>query len=44
MVGNSVKMAKATTTNKAHDRVLIAPLAMAYKGYDVVVRNECLRS
>lgn len=44
MVGHSVEMAKATTTNKAHDRLLIAALAMAYTGYDVIVRNESLRS
>lgn len=43
MVGHSVEMAKATTTNKAHDRLLIAALAMAYTGYDVIVRNESLR-
>ena len=44
MVGHSVEMAKATTTSKAHDRLLIAALAMAYTGYDVIVRNESLRS
>ena len=44
MIGHSVEMAKATTTNKAHDRLLIAALAMAYTGYDVIVRNESLRS
>ena len=44
MVGHSVEMANATTTNKAHDRLLIAALAMAYTGYDVIVRNESLRS
>ena len=43
MVGHSVEMAKATTTKKAHDRLLIAALAMAYTGYDVIVRNESLR-
>lgn len=43
MVGHSVEMAKATTTSKAHDRLLIATLAMAYTGYDVIVRNESLR-
>ena len=43
MIGHSVEMAKATTTNKAHDRLLIAALAMAYTGYDVIVRNESLR-
>ena len=43
MVGHSVEMAKATTTSKAHDRLLIAALAMAYTGYDVIVRNESLR-
>ena len=43
MVGHSVEMAKATTTIKAHDRLLIAALAMAYTGYDVIVRNESLR-
>ena len=43
MVGHSVEMAKATTTNKAHDRLLIAALAMAYTGHDVIVKNESLR-
>ena len=43
MVGHSVEMAKATTTSKAHDRLLIAALAMAYTGHDVLVRNESLR-
>ena len=43
MIGHSVEMAKATTTKKAHDRLLIAALAMAYTGYDVIVRNESLR-
>ena len=43
MIGHSVEMAKATTTSKAHDRLLIAALAMAYTGYDVIVRNESLR-
>lgn len=43
MVGHSVEMARATTTSKAHDRLLIAALAMAYTGYDVIVRNESLR-
>ena len=43
MVGHSVEMAKATTTSKAHDRLLIAALAMAYTGHDVIVRNESLR-
>lgn len=43
MVGHSVEMANATTTSKAHDRLLIAALAMAYTGYDVIVRNESLR-
>ena len=43
MVGHSVEMAKATTTSKAHDRLLIAALAMAYTGYDVIVRNESLK-
>lgn len=43
MVGHSVEMANATTTSKAHDRLLIAALAMAYTGYDIIVRNESLR-
>ncbi len=43
MVGHSVEMANATITIKAHDRLLIAALAMAYTGYDVIVRNESLR-
>ena len=43
MVGHSVEMAKATTTSKAHDRLLIAALAMAYTGHDVIVKNESLR-
>lgn len=43
MVGHSIEMANATTTSKAHDRLLIAALAMAYTGYDVIVRNESLR-
>lgn len=43
MVGHSVEMASATTTSKAHDRLLIAALAMAYTGHDVIVRNESLR-
>ena len=43
MVGHSVEMAKATTTSKAHDRLLIAALEMAYTGHDVIVRNESLR-
>ena len=43
MVGHSVEMANATTTSKAHDRLLIAALAMAYTGHDVIVKNESLR-
>ena len=43
MVGHSVEMANATTTSKAHYRLLIAALAMAYTGHDVIVRNESLR-
>ena len=43
MVGHSVEMANATTTSKAHDRLLIAALVMAYTGHDVIVRNESLR-
>lgn len=43
MVGHSVEMANATTTSKAHDRLLIAALAMAYTGHDIIVRNESLR-
>ena len=43
MVGHSIEMANATTTSKAHDRLLIAALAMAYTGHDVIVRNESLR-
>ena len=43
MVGHSIEMANATTTSKAHDRLLIAALAMAYTGYDVIVKNESLR-
>lgn len=43
IVGHSVEMANATTTSKAHDRLLIAALAMAYTGHDVIVRNESLR-
>ena len=44
IVGHSVEMANATTTSKAHDRLLIAALAMAYTGHDVIVRNESLRN
>ena len=43
MVGHSVEMANSTITSKAHDRLLIAALAMAYTGYDIIVRNESLR-
>lgn len=43
IVGHSVEMANATTTSKAHDRLLIAALAMAYTGHDVIVKNESLR-
>ena len=43
MVGHSVEMANSTITSKAHDRLLIAALAMAYTGHDVIVRNESLR-
>lgn len=43
IVGHSVEMANATTTSKAHDRLLISALAMAYTGHDVIVRNESLR-
>ena len=43
MVGHSVEMANSTITSKAHDRLLIAALAMAYTGHDIVVRNESLR-
>lgn len=42
MVGHSVEMANSTITSKAHDRLLIAALAMAYTGHDVIVRNESL--
>ena len=43
IVGHSVEMAKATTTDKAHDRLLIAALAMAYTGHDIIVKNESLK-
>lgn len=43
MVGHSIEMANATTTSKAHDRLLIAALAMAYTGHDIIVKNESLR-
>ena len=43
MVGHSVEMANSTITSKAHDRLLIAALAMAYTGHDIIVRNESLR-
>ena len=43
MVGHSVEMAKATTTSKAHDRLLIAALAMAYTGYDIINNGKSLR-
>ena len=36
-------MAKATTTSKAHDRLLIAALAMAYTGYDIINNGKSLR-
>ena len=36
-------MADTTTTDKAHDRLLVAALALAYTGYDVIVKNEDLR-
>ena len=42
MVGHSVEMADSTITSKAHDRLLIAALAMAYTGYDVITKNERL--
>ncbi len=42
MVGHSVEMANSTITSKAHDRLLIAALAMAYTGYDVITKNERL--
>ena len=38
MVGHSVEMAN-TITDKAHDRLLIAALAMAYTGYDIISKN-----
>ena len=43
MVGHSVEMANSTITSEAHDRLLIAALAMAYTGHDIIVRNESLR-
>lgn len=43
MVGHSVEMANSTITSKAHDRLLIAALAMAYTGHDIIVKNESLR-
>ena len=43
MVGHSVEMAKATTTSKAHDKLLIAALAMAYTGYDIINNGKSLR-
>ena len=36
LVGHSVEMAKATTTDLAHERLLIAALASAYTGLDVL--------
>ena len=39
MVGHSVEMANSTITDKAHDRLLIAALAMAYTGYDIISKN-----
>ena len=41
--GHTTKMADTTTTDKAHDRLLVAALALAYTGYDVIVKNEDLR-
>ncbi len=36
IVGHSVEMARSTTTNMAHERLLIGTLAMAYTGYDII--------
>ena len=44
MVGHSVEMANSTITDKAHDRLLIAALAMAYTGYDIISKKAKERS
>ena len=36
VTSHSVKMAEATTTDLAHERLLIGALALAYTGYDVL--------
>ena len=43
IVGHSVDMACATQTAKAHDRLLIGALAMAYTGYDIISNNINLK-
>ena len=43
IVGHSVDMACATQTEKAHDRLLIGALAMAYTGYDIISNNINLK-
>ena len=40
---HTTRMAETTTTPKAHEILLTAALAMAYTGYDVIVRKESLR-
>ena len=40
---HTTRMAETTTTTKAHEILLTAALAMAYTGYDVIVRKESLR-
>ena len=39
LIGHSVEMANATTTEFAHERLLIAALALAYTGVDVLTKN-----
>lgn len=39
VTSHSVKMAEATTTDLAHERLLIGALALAYTGYDVLTNK-----
>ncbi|MGL4337370.1 MAG: M20 family metallopeptidase [Turicibacter sp.] len=39
LTGHTHEMAAATLTEKAHERLLIASLALAYTGYDVLTEN-----
>lgn len=43
VTGHSINMADATITPFAHERLLIGTLALAYTGYDVLIKKVDLK-